>query len=126
MARREYSEETKAAVMAALLTGQSISAVAKEYQIPRGTVAAWSSSRNGTVQQPDADTKKEIGALLIEYLKASLRTLAKQVEFFGDETWLRKQEASQVAVLHGVSADKVIRLLESLADDGNEEDSEKI
>ena len=38
-----HSEEVKAAVMQALLAGQSISSAAKEYNIPRGTVADWSS-----------------------------------------------------------------------------------
>jgi transposase-like protein len=36
-----YDESTKAAVMGALLAGQSISSVAREYQIPKGTVSEW-------------------------------------------------------------------------------------
>jgi transposase-like protein len=115
MARREYSEETKAAVMAALLAGQSISSVAKEYRIPKSTVANWSAGARrefGTVPNPK---KEEIGDRLIEYLNAALVTLRKQVEAFGDESWIKRQNASEVAVLHGVLADKTIRLLEALA-----------
>jgi transposase-like protein len=41
-----YSEEIKAAVMAALLTGQSVSEVAKEYKIPEGTIYSWKSRQN--------------------------------------------------------------------------------
>ncbi len=59
--------------------------------------------------------KEKIGELILEYLAVSLSTLKKQAEFFADETWLRKQDASSVAVLHGVLADKAIRLLEALA-----------
>ncbi len=59
--------------------------------------------------------KKEIGELILGYLAVSLSTLKKQAAFFADEKWLRKQDASSVAVLHGVLADKVIRLLEALA-----------
>jgi len=39
MAKTTYSPETKAAVMAALLEGQSVCKVAKEYSIPKGTVS---------------------------------------------------------------------------------------
>lgn len=114
--RKKYSEETKAQVMAALLTGQSINSVAKEYSIPKSTVANWSSQsrQNGTVP----NTKREIiGDLLVGYLEASLKTLTAQVEVFGDEGWIRRQSASEVAVLHGVVTDKAIRLLEALAGD---------
>lgn len=122
--RQTYSEEVKAAAMAALLTGQSISQVAKEYKIPRGTVAAWASQTGR--QQLVATTKKErIGELLVEYLEASLTTLRKQVEYFSDDKWLYKQTASEAAVLHGVIADKAVRLLEALAGDDAEEISDE-
>lgn len=119
----EYSRETQAAVMAALLTGQSIPSVAKEYNVPRGTVYGWR-RRIGEVAQesaaPDATQKGEIGGLLLGYLTAALKTLKVQVEFFSDKQWLGKQDASEVAVLHGVLADKTIRLLEALsANDGD-------
>src|SRR5207249_15883 len=36
-----HSDETRAAVLAALLAGQSITEVAKQYRIGRATVIAW-------------------------------------------------------------------------------------
>lgn len=114
MAKTEYEVTVKAAVMAALLAGQSISSVAQEYQIPRGTVCKWSASMRRT--QADGITKKpEIGDLLTRYLEANLQALAKQMEVFSDVDWLKKQPASELAVLHGVMADKSIRLLEAHA-----------
>ena len=112
--RRTYDPEVKAQVLAALLTGQGAEKVAQDYQIPVGTVRSWKAK----AKQPDgvATQKKEkIGALLLEYLAVSLATLKKQSEFFADETWLKKQDASSAAVLHGVLADKTVRLLEALA-----------
>jgi transposase-like protein len=41
IARNSYTDETKAAVMAALLEGQSVSSVAKEYDISKVTVSNW-------------------------------------------------------------------------------------
>jgi transposase-like protein len=114
----EYSSETRAAVMAALLTGQSIPAIAREYNVPRGTVYGWKRQVFSVVPDDaasDATQKGEIGDLLLGYLTSALKTLKIQVEFFSDKQWLAKQDASEVAVLHGVLADKTVRLLEALS-----------
>ncbi len=58
--------------------------------------------------------KEAIGELLVKYLETNLRTLAAQSAVFADEEWLKKQSASEVAVLHGVIIDKTVRLLEAL------------
>lgn len=107
----KYSDETKAAVIAALLAGQSVSAVAKEYDIPKGTVSSWKTRDVAGV----ATQKAEIGDLLIEYLTENLKTLRRQAELFRTEEWLMDQPASDAAVLHGVLTDKAVRLLEALS-----------
>lgn len=113
MSDRSYSNDTKAAVMAALLTGQSINAVAKEYQIPRSTVATWKKYvKNGVYEKPRPQ-KEMIGELLLEYLAANLRALRLQSEIFSDGNWLKEQDAGELAVLHGVMTDKAIRLMEA-------------
>src|SRR6266540_277849 len=108
--RQTYSDETKAAVMAALLTGQSLSYVAKEYKIPKSTIANWSTEARKQGFVPN-EKREHLGELLIQYLETSLVTLRTQVELFADAIWLHKQSASEVAVLHGVIADKAVRLL---------------
>jgi transposase-like protein len=115
-----YTDETKSSVMAALLTGQSVSKVASDYNIPAGTVKSWKSRQmNGCnpIGEVATEKKLEIGDLLIDYLRTNLTTLKKQSEVFQDEKWLKEQSASELAVLHGVIADKTIRLLEALAND---------
>lgn len=118
MKRREYSDEIKAQVMAALLTGQSVSEVATRYQIPAGTVKSW--RRNSREFRPvDPQKSSDIGELLLAYLHENLVTLRVQVEHFRDKKWLSQQGASELAVLHGVVTDKAIRLLEALEGNGN-------
>ena len=112
--RREYDEATKAAVMAALLTGQSISSVAKEYKIPKGTVSYWKEQAVNGVGTFSTQKKEETGDLLWDYLRTSLKTLKVQAEHFGDKEWLKQQNAADLAVLRGVSIDKAIRLLEAV------------
>lgn len=104
--------------MAALLAGQSVSSIAKEWKLPKGTVSSWKRQAQRTVDEPSTQKKDEIGDLLLDYLTASLRTLKAQVEVFADKEWLAKQPASELAVLHGVITDKAVRLLEGLAESG--------
>jgi len=108
---KKYTNETRAAVMAALLSGQSICSVAKEYNIPKGTVSYW--KKNGG---PNNQTqKKDIGDLLVKYLETNLEALQAQAEAFKNTEWLAKQNAADAAVLHGVMTDKAVRLLEALS-----------
>lgn len=110
----QHSDETKAAVMAALLAGQSITDVASEYSLPVGTVKTWAASnKRRDVANVEPQKRERIGQLLMEYLEANLETLKTQTVVFRDEKWLLKQSASDVAVLHGVITDKAIRLLEA-------------
>lgn len=117
MGRRVHSDETRAACMAALLTGQSISSVAREYKIPKGTVGDWSKHirHSADLVGTIPTQKRPIGEQLMGYLHAALDTLTKQAVVFGDTNWLKKQPANELAILHGVLADKTIRLLEALS-----------
>ena len=109
---RVYKDETKAAVMAALLAGQSVSSIAREYDIPKTTVSRW---KNSGIPISGTQKTEHIGELLVKYLETNLEALSVQAEQFKDHDWLRKQTASDAAVLHGVMTDKAIRLLEALS-----------
>ena len=116
---KEHSEETRAAVIAALLAGQSVSAAAREYEVPKGTVSRWKKQSKSFIETgvPSERTQKKdgrIGDLVVSYLEASLQSLRNQVDAFGDKEWLKEQSASELAVLHGVQMDKAARLLELL------------
>lgn len=116
----EYSDQIKAQALAALLAGQSFTQVASMLQVPIGTLKSWKqrSTLTPTMDAPDASERRaRIGALLLEYLETTLETLNAQQRVFRDKEWLLKQSAAEVAVLHGTTVDKAIRLLEGLADD---------
>ncbi|GAB5485541.1 MAG: hypothetical protein Pars93KO_19750 [Parasphingorhabdus sp.] len=86
----KYSPETKAAVMSALLQGQSVSSVAKEYNIPKGTVSGW--KNKGVAKKATQKKEDEIGVLLVEYLTTNLKALKAQAEVFTDADWLKSQD----------------------------------
>lgn len=56
----KYTDDIKAAVMAALMAGQSVSKVSEEFDIPRSTVGNWSAKLNqaGVPTVPDEKKRK--------------------------------------------------------------------
>lgn len=118
MARRQYPDELKAVAMAALLSGQSINAVAEKYNIPKGTVAAWATRERNAMRSDNSmvngDQRERIGELIIDNIEAMLQTTKEMLDVVKDKEWLTNQSASEVAVLYGVISDKTYRLLEAL------------
>ena len=114
MARASYSDEVKAQAMAALLAGQSINAVSRQYNIPKGTIGSWKDRDIDNVAK-NATQKESLDNLLFSYVEESIKTLKAQVIIFRDESWIKRQSASELAILHGVITDKAIRLLEAAA-----------
>lgn len=110
----KYSPDTKAAVLAALLEGQSINSVARAYKIPPGTISNWK-NRQGVPKNGIQKKSEQIGELLLNYLSTNLITLQVQSEQFRDIGWLAKQNAADAAVLHGVLTDKSMRLMEAMS-----------
>ncbi len=123
MARKNYDPEVKAAVVAALLEGQSVSSVAKKYNIPKGTVSGWKNAR-GSLKVATQKNADEIGGLLLGYLEENLKTLRAQAELFRTPKWLMKQNAADAAVLHGVLTDKSMRLLEVMSSEPDNNDTD--
>lgn len=116
MARREYSDETKAQVMAALLAGQSVSFAAREYKIPYSTVGTWAKEARGLIRQSSTQKRERIGELVVDNVEAALEATRALANVFADPTWIAKQGASELAVLYGVISDKTYRILEALPD----------
>jgi hypothetical protein len=102
-------------VLAALLTGQSIDAVADEYKLPRGTVLDWKRQARLAVDmvRTEKTGETDIVGLLDAYLARNLETVAIQAEAFRDRTWIFKYSPSEAAVLHGVLVDKAVRILQA-------------
>jgi len=114
MTRKVYDPEQKAAVMAALLAGQGVAEVARQYRLPKSTVSRWRQEARAA-----AGRSEDIGEILLEYLRENLVTLRAQAIHFRDPDWLRQWPAEQLAVLHGVMTDKAVRLLEAMEGPSN-------
>lgn len=108
-----YSPKVKGEVIAALLAGQGVNEVAKQYNIDKATVSRWKTSLPQQELQQIATEKKERLVDLIEsHLVASLKGAAKCAEQAHNDEWRNKQPADALAVFYGVLSDKSIRLVE--------------
>lgn len=119
MARgKAHPPELRAQVIAALMAGQGVGETAKQYGLDKGLVSRW-----GRMQPVAIKTDVDIGELVSEYLRETLITLAVQQRHFRDPEWLASQSASELGVLHGISMDKAVRLLEAAERASEQNDS---
>lgn len=101
--------------MAALLTGQSVSQTARDFTLPKSTVSRIRGEIPKLELERTATQKRDsLEALLLAYLRTMLTTLQAQAEAVGDPEYVKAQSASELAVLHGVLADKTFRILSAL------------
>lgn len=121
----EYPPETKAAVLAAVMSGQSVNSVAKEHGISRTTITHWRDVADRAPATLVQQQKKEaIGEQVYGLLEDSIAALRFQLRTTQDEEWIKRQSADSLAVFYGVLADKSIRLLAAFrpAADTNDRD----
>lgn len=112
---KRYPIEFRAQVISdALLMGSH--AAAHKYGVPESTVASWV-QRSGMRINALLKKKEQLGRLVTEYLEASLRTLIVQAYEVCNPDYIKSQPASELAVLHGVIADKTIRIFEIVSTD---------
>ena len=113
------SDDIKAAVMAALLAGQSVSAVAKRYNLPKGTVSTWKIRGVGLKNETQ---KSDIGKMLMDVLAVNISAEKSLLEKFQDVNWQDKQDASSLGVLYGIVKDKQLRMFDAFNAASEKED----
>jgi transposase-like protein len=100
--------------MAALLAGQAVATVAREYNISRETVRRWQQYCTKHYRSKSDINADKLAGLIGEYLYESLTTLAAQVRLLRDADWLRQQGVSEIGLTHAILFDKAIRILEAV------------
>ncbi len=109
-----HDDQTRAAVMSALLAGQSINEIARQYRLSNATVIAWRDAAGVKSTPVEPQKREEIGGLVADVLRELLTTVQVQARAYRNEAWLGKQDADKAAVLTGVLMDKAIRILEAI------------
>lgn len=113
-ARTSYPPKLKARALVALLLGNTPGYVAEDLGIPKETVRTWRRRlRSGEMELHLEPQKKGApGDQFIAYLEQALRTLTVQSVHLADPDRLRTLNAEEAGILHGIMADKTIRILE--------------
>lgn len=107
---KPYSDEVRAAALAALLAGQSVSAVAREHRLSRKTLITWRDTAGlGSTHVPQ-EKRAEIGDRVIAHVDGLLVTLQAIAATVNDPAWLKKYSPAEVGTLYGILADKAIYL----------------
>lgn len=113
MRGRRHSDETRAAVIAALLAGQGVNQVADKFGLDSGMVSRWKQSVPAEIWDGIKEQKKERLVDLVEaHLMASLKASTKVAEQAHNDKWRDQQSAENLAVFYGVLSDKAFRLIE--------------
>ena|SRR3972149_6193831 len=116
--RSVISSEIKAAALADLAL-MSVSAVAAKYRLSPKTVSVWKIRELPAAMALVVTTeivvqkKQRIQSLMLEYLEASLNAQIAQAYVSADPTYINRQPAESLAILHGVLGDKFVRLVEA-------------
>jgi transposase-like protein len=113
-----HSPEVKAAVIAALLAGQSVSQVAKAHKLPKGTVSNWKNRKaEGVRSVPGDETQKEsIDDLIVTLVRESLKGLIAGARVAQDDVWMKRQTAAELGTFLGILNDKTARMLEAISE----------
>jgi len=114
MARgKAHPPELKAIVLASLAAGTSPAEVARQFELDLSTISRWGKQIPQVLQAVATQKKRDFGDMLGSYLEELIKTAVEQQKHFRDKEWLQRQNAADIAVLHGVSIDKGIRLFEA-------------
>src|ERR1051326_2575105 len=100
--------------MASLLAGQGVAEVSAQYNLPDSTVSDLKACLESEFGDLRTKKGKEIEELLFKYLKSNIQALDGQARVVSEREYIRKHPADSLAVLHGVMAEKSIRLLEAI------------
>jgi len=113
-----HPPELRAQVVAAVLAGASISALARQYGISKGTIGTWlESDEIRTVRTAErAHDPDSIYEWILDLVAAHVTTIQAQLQAASRPAWLEKQSAAELAQLVAVERDTALRLLGGLQD----------
>jgi hypothetical protein len=110
-----YSDELKAQVIAEWMAGASQKQLVAAYHVPQTTIRSWIAGHDRVVIAPSAAPKKaepyDLDRMAVDLVDGSVRAVTAIFGVTADDTWLKRQNAADLAVLAGVISDKLYRLL---------------
>lgn len=113
MGRATIDDAVKAAALVDLVT-MSPAAVAAKYSLNPATVRVWKAREGRSLVTAVTQKSERLQTLFYEYLEANLNAQIAQAYVSADPTYIERQPAGELATLHGVLNDKLIRAVDAL------------
>lgn len=112
---KRIPDEIRAAVLAELLAGHTVTHVSEKFKIPQGTVSRLRKAIPAE-KLNEIETKKgeRIAELITQNLELSFQAMNNIASQTANVEWLNRQNAHDLATLFGVTADKIFRVLEAI------------
>jgi transposase-like protein len=106
--------ELRAMCLAAVLSGQSLSSVARRHKVNKGTLSRWLSAvRPPRRQYSDVDPDL-LAERIAQLIDGHIEAIHKQIEAASDVGWVRRQTGSELAALLKEEHGGLVRLLAGL------------
>ncbi len=122
---KPISDEKKAVVLAALLTGQGVNEVAAAYKVPASSVSRLKKAiPQEKLAQVGIQKGENIASMISANLEGSFTAIKNILKVTENAEWLNKQPASELATFLGVTSDKVFRVLEAIENAQSPKDEE--
>lgn len=113
MRGRRTPEAARVAAVAALLAGYSVNETARRVRLPHSTISRIRSEIKEQLDRVGPENRMRIDEMLFQNLQVHIKALGSIAEAMSDPTYLRGQNAADIARLHDSLASFVIRLLEA-------------
>jgi predicted HAD superfamily Cof-like phosphohydrolase len=114
MRGKKHSDDTRGPALAALLSGQGIQEVAKQYKLPESTVRDLKKTVSSEeFAEVRAKKEEQLASLIESHLHASLEAAAAIASQASNAEWRNKQDADKLGVFYGILTDKSVRILEA-------------
>lgn len=114
MRGKAHSDEIRSAVIAALLSGECVSDVARRMQLPKTTVnRIHTEIAPVKLEQVGAEKAAQMETMIVDYLGANFKALRAICELGSDANYLKRQDADKIALFHAELATRAFRLLEA-------------
>lgn len=107
-----YTPEVKASVVTAWMAGASLNQLVTQFSVPKTTVQRWTKGLERVALERTTEPKtRTLADLASELAAESFNAAIAILRLAQDREWLDKQNANDLAILFGVNADKLYRLL---------------
>lgn len=112
---KPHSSQKRAAAIADLLTGETVSEVAARHNLNKSVVSRWKARiPAGELQRVATKKGEQLDEAVFGCVRGNLESLTAQAKATSDREWIMKQPARDLAMLHGVMFDKSFRILETV------------